>query len=703
MKDMVLYFKQVPIPAGFEPGEGLKKVLEFRQKCIDEKKIFFKEFSDANAFGAVVREKLEEIGWRETDIQATEAEDINQPNRTPPSDEQPGSQPTNGDGLLDKDAREFLADLMNRSPEWDKTLPHEVARLRLIGTAVVRSGNDEEYLGNHDANLIFQKFRNAPLSRQEVRALIDCGIVGFGYQNVPLWHWFAKTGNIWERVSLLAAVGNESERPQAIKLLGLGYQPIPSRGDLFDKRQALQIWLADSTPSSTFDAAVSFIASKVSDEDFEMIEEAAAGCSPHRGAQVEKAIVSLLSRIDLNAALKRILHKDIDEIDSKVADRIFRNPPSISTEILLACLTAKADTIRIQAVRVLSERSEITLQAAETLLTDSNHEIRLLAAEMLSEYDINFSDEIAKKALRIVRPSRGFGLLFARNEPDDTYYERYKLNRLLQLDFPSLDAKREVAGIFCELELRALYEKYTKKVYDEIRTNLRDGFKRYFEERIQRAKESGIMDADTEQKTRNLETFLRKKWCDAAISPLCALARSGDLDLIRKALSDNELEGSSAILSYLGRFGKWSDIELIKKLVDTPKSSFSLLGLPKEELVEEKASAILSLGRDRSVDMLDLPMDNDIRIALAMRLPSKVIADLDDNIILRELERDIDRYRSVFAQKCILALPRARVTALIDRYVDSAEHRYYNSVHWLDLGSSLPTKVARQIAQKALL
>ena len=40
MKDMAIYFKALEVPAGMEPGGEVRKVFDFRQKCIDEKKIF---------------------------------------------------------------------------------------------------------------------------------------------------------------------------------------------------------------------------------------------------------------------------------------------------------------------------------------------------------------------------------------------------------------------------------------------------------------------------------------------------------------------------------------------------------------------------------------------------------------------------------------------------------------------------------------
>ncbi|MBY3174396.1 DUF4062 domain-containing protein [Rhizobium leguminosarum] len=59
MKDMALYFKDVEVPEGLEPGEDIRKVLAFRQKCIDEKKNFFKASLTCTRFAT-----LSAISWR---------------------------------------------------------------------------------------------------------------------------------------------------------------------------------------------------------------------------------------------------------------------------------------------------------------------------------------------------------------------------------------------------------------------------------------------------------------------------------------------------------------------------------------------------------------------------------------------------------------------------------------------------------------
>ena len=255
-----------------------------------------------HAFRDVVREKLEEIGWRETEIFSGETQELNQPKKTPSAQQNSDEIPAPDAWLLDDEARRFLNDLVQRSPDWESTSPHEVARLRLIGTALNRSGNDDFYLGNHDANLIFQRFRNAILSKQELRALINCGVMGFQHQNVPLWRWLATDedeNGYWGRIKVLAAVGNETEKKHAIEILGLVAQSIPSLDEFLDKKQVLTLWLSDETDSQVFDAAVSFLASNADKDDLSLIEEVAAQRSPHRRTKVEEAVVGILSRTSL--------------------------------------------------------------------------------------------------------------------------------------------------------------------------------------------------------------------------------------------------------------------------------------------------------------------------------------------------------------------------------------------------------------------
>jgi hypothetical protein len=706
MRDMAIYFKKIEVPSGMKPGEEIQKVFDFKQKCIDEHKVFFKEFSNIHDFEDRIREKLEEIGWRETLILTDEDQQAGQSKKTPSSEDSPDEPTAENTLLLDEGVRDFLQDLAHRSTDWDATSSYDVARLRLIGTAVNRSGNDDFYLGNHDANLIFREFREQTLSEREVRALIDCGVVGFEHHNVPLWRWLSKKvdgADIWERVRLLAVFGNQSEKRNAFDILRLGSQSLDSFEGLATKKdECIKLMLSEDMPSQVFDAAISFLASGASEADVTLLEKTAVALPQYRRAKMEEAIVSVLSRTSVDAAVKRLVEKEVDKVDEALTEVLFGSPQSLTTDTVQLCLSAKPETIRVRAVKLLFERDEITLGVAQTLLTDSNHEVRLLAAESFKKLGQELSEEVVKKAL--VKRDLSFVSAFTSKgkTSDETYYEQYCLNRLMELDLPTLKVRAKAAGIFDIREVSALYRKYPNEMRAEITGNLQDCFKGHLEKRIQQAREAGSLDPKLEGEIRSIDSFLRRRLCTQALSALCRMRNSKDLQLARKVIKRIEVDATEDILAYFSRFGGWSDIELVKKLGFGSDEKRSWLSLLSVNLPDQRAATIISLGKDRTADMLALELDSAVRASLAKQLPKRLLGGLRDEVLLRELDREGDGYRAVFALRCVQALPKSRIKSLLDRYIDSDEHRYYNSVHWLDLGAALPTAVAQSVAKRAL-
>jgi hypothetical protein len=180
------------------------------------------------------------------------------------------------------------------------------------------------------------------------------------------------------------------------------------------------------------------------------------------------------------------------------------------------------------------------------------------------------------------------------------------------------------------------------------------------------------------------------------------MEKANDLSLVRKTVDDFEVDSTEGILRYFARFGDWSDIERIKVLGDYPIGRTSLMSSQTTGLPQQKAKAIFELGKSRTADMLALDLDGSIRKSLAKLLPKRVVLDLSDEILMRELNRNEDEYRIVFALRCAQSLSKKRITALLARYVDSEEHRYYNGIHWLDLGASLPRRLVNTIVERKL-
>src|SRR2546423_63668 len=52
--------------------------------------------------------------------------------------------------------------------------------------------------------------------------------------------------------------------------------------------------------------------------------------------------------------------------------------------------------------------------------------------------------------------------------------------------------------------------------------------------------------------------------------------------------------------------------------------------------------------------------------------------------------------------KCVRSFPKKRLIDTLQDYVAGEKHRYYNVVHWLDLGVSAPKEIALRSAAKVL-
>ena len=705
MKDMALFFKRIETLDGFIPGPEVQKVLDFRTKQVEGKVNYFRDFSTLEEFKGEIRNKLNEIGWKESGLAERERE--SDPSQREPSPTETISvEEVNKSKLFDTEARDFIASLLEKPDDWDATEPFEIARLRLIAASVTRSSNSDITLGAHDANLVFRALRDVPLSQQENTALIDSGVVGFEHCNVPLWRWLARGEASYEtgyyRLRILATVGNDEEQRNAIRVLQSLGEPIPTHDSDFNTLGVLREWFSEDTRDRVFDTAVSFLSSNGGLDDVPFIEQALANTPEDRKNKVEGAVVGILARYDVDAALKRVCEHGVDKLDAKIVGRMFDRPASLTTETLIECLSAKPDDIRLRSARLLHDRAEITADLANTLLTDGSHDIRLVAVEALRQLGELLDEDVIKKALTIEKTAMGL-FSFTGKETDTTVYEKYRRNRLFELSESELREAIRDSLTFGQEELAVLYSKFgsRKHILEEIRQNLLDGFESYL-------RSATNLPSNSQSPERIVlgavigSDFRRKRFCEDAVSALCAARKSEDLELVRGVLDRLPIKATESILSYLRRFGDWSDISRINKLDDDGSSRGGLLGVRMTLLPDERASAVLALGRHRLADLLDCDLQYSIRTAILKLMSSKDIAGLTDSIALRELSHENSRSRIIFALRCIQSLSKKRIKGLLDRYLGGDEYRYYSSIHWLDLGASLPSRTARMIAENEI-
>jgi hypothetical protein len=87
---------------------------------------------------------------------------------------------------------------------------------------------------------------------------------------------------------------------------------------------------------------------------------------------------------------------------------------------------------------------------------------------------------------------------------------------------------------------------------------------------------------------------------------------------------------------------------------------------------------------------------------IIIELPIRAFRALTDGEIAEHLHSQSIQVRKATALKCIRTLPRRRVSALLASYLSSPESRYYNVIHWLDLGVSAPADRVVPAAERAI-
>ncbi len=109
-----------------------------------------------------------------------------------------------------------------------------------------------------------------------------------------------------------------------------------------------------------------------------------------------------------------------------------------------------------------------------------------------------------------------------------------------------------------------------------------------------------------------------------------------------------------------------------------------------------------SVAREKGADLLSATAPSRLLSLLIVESSEKVFRALSDSSITKLFRSEHDVIRKAAALKCVRALPKRRLTQLLNNYVSGDALRYYNVVHWLDLGVSIPRDRARSAAETVL-
>lgn len=712
--EISLFLKDIPDDFMLDPGDDLKKVLEFRDTVTADKKVFYQNFSTVRDIEGLARKCITDHVFNiRAEDESSELDERQTKRARSGSEEEDKEGMSRGSSPLSAEGFEFLEGLVERIKQpssMDNLTASDVARFRLLSNLITKSGNEEINLGVHDINILFTaRTKGMKLGDREMRVLARLGFQHFANENVPLWCWYSALADSHFNPAVVSSVlgDNENEKVGAISVLTALEFELPTDERLFNRDWIIGIWFSDDSPTKVRTSALEYLAKCGTAKDLEIAQKEYDKNDHSTSRSALECMIGILLRTgQTKAAQKLVLESQVESLNDGLLGSVLEGFESIETSELLLGLEHRNLKVRLQAIKTLLGRGELSIEMSERLSEDSDALVRNEAVAALLKLGKQLRNEEVKKILVTPKKKPNYGALLAGglDSVGDSLFQQYQLSELKKLSEAELEKKVGEELIYEDAPYFALMEKYYRNHVDELRRDVDDRFGAYFEERIRRteAKFSGAPDIqDIVKKTRGAEEYLRKKLTRQGLNVLCAAMKPNDLQRIRANLRVGYTGASKHDAEYIGNHGEWSDILLLANAQAPMLGDTLLTTRVDKEYQVGVAKAITSIGKKHSVsDLLSLEMPAAILKKTIELCAESRFASISREALSALFNNESDEVRKAAAVMAVRALPARRIKMILREYVISDNTHYYNVIHWLDLGASMRRQDARKLVRE---
>lgn len=722
--EISLLFKDVDDELLRDPGEELKKVIAFKDKIVSEKVILFETFGDPQEFERRIRRCVSSYVQG---LQAKEATELSGESQTRPSDNNPPQSvidktatetPFSAEGV--KFLQEFVAKTERETEDNASFTPVQVARFRLLASIIKREPNDMHSLGVHDSNILFANRCAFTLGRQEVFGLISSGLDHFSSENTPLWHWYAAVNGFTQKNWLLlySVISKSTERRisalSAMRLISEPLFPEPP----FDRETCVRLWFSEDAPNALKAEALGYLGEHGLTVDLPALKQELDRADYQTRSAAIDAIIRVNLRDSREKGILALYELQPESVNRSILRALFGNGAVIRTDILSQGVEHRSPQVRRIVVKLLRKRGALKVESAERLTADEDARVRFEALQSLISGGRSFSDHDAKNIL--VKPlKRGYGLGglggfsgIATDSVGEAGWKRFREQKIAALTDHDLENAAANENWVFEPDARfILFDRQFSKRGDDLRTSVDDHFKAEFSEALREVealekvmRDSGKVSGLAE-KTKTLDESIRKDLTRKGLDVICRKGDPQDLGRVRSILKNGFINYSDTDVEYLRKFGEWEDITLIVTLIDRPDSNNRpnlLSSFSDDSKYRNAARAIYTIGRARLAELLSLPMPSRLLSHVIVQSSDKGFHALNDSTISPLLLSEHQEVRKATALKCVRSLPKSRLRTILQDYISGDQQRYYNVVHWLDLGVSAPRDRAVIAAEKAI-
>ena len=705
--EIALFFKKIPGESMKDPGDDLKRVLEFRETIIAKKKILFQEFSTVQEIETLVRRNVIEYVIRvkkeDTDSEPSEV-------RTKPAEPEPerdkGEERSPDTSLVPAEDFAFLESFVDRIGRKDAMADlsaSDVARFRLLANSISKPGNQEMDLGVHDINILFSaRAEGLKLGERETRCLARLGFQYLSNENIPLWCWYSDLSNSQFDAALFSSFlgASDDERVGALSVLSALVRELPTDDEYITKKEnCLNTWFSEKSSARVRSAALEYLMKMGTAEDYAVAKKEYDRRDFGTSQKALECMVGILLRTGQgNSAQQLVLESQFGSLDADILQAILDGFENVETEKLLRGLEHFNVQVRLRALKVLLGRDSLNEEMAERLSGDTNASVRNEAITALLKLGRSFTEEEVKKILITEGDS---------DKKGEEFFARYQLESLKQFSEKELTRKVEISLILDDDAYFVRVERYFAKHVKELRRDIDDTFKAYFEERIRRVETSFGDSSDSKdlvKKIKGSEDLHRKRPTRQGLDILCRAGKSEDLQRIRSNLQGGYTGASKADAKYLGKYGEWTDILLLSnvkvEMLSVPQAA--LLADYYEDFQGEVAKAILRISRGNPVsELFALEMPAVILKKTIELCSESRFSKISNNTLFKLLYHESPDVRKAASIKVVLTFSTKRIKAILHQYISSDKYRYYNVIHWLDLGASMSRDEALKVARAA--
>ena len=690
--DISLFIKHVPDDLIADPGDDLKRVLEFREKITSEKRLLFQNFSGTLDLAKLARKCIYAYVLRIKDADQS-LEFGRTSSRRPQSDSDANTVEKRSDrSPVSAAGFEFLENLvvqLREETSLRRVSAADVARFRLLANSLSKSGNHEMYVGVHDLNILYlARSSGLTLGDREVLYLARLALQNIDHENAPFWCWYSiakKQASSFDIPVLSSLYGaTDEEKIGAIRVLTALGRHLPEQVGEFGRRSIVDSWFSERASVRLKSSALTYLSKCGLQDDYPTIKEEYDRSEQGTSRAALECMIAICLRAGPHSmAHELVLSSQFESLGEDTLTAALESLKELPNEALTAGLDHRNPQVRMRTLRLLLQRRHLTQEMAEKLCTDVDPLVRHKAILTLTRLGRSFAIHEVREMLtapEIVGTGRKL-------------FEQHVIRILRTYSEDRLTT--EIGKSFLDdtaYFVRA--EKYSPNHVEELRHHVDDEFRTYFRERIRRMESlyrdmpgsSGILKG-----TRDLEHYYRRKLTRQGLDVLCRLNHRADLNRIRENLETDHSGMSTEDAKYMKKQGEWSDISRLSNAV-----------LANYDLHREVATSLLHISHGRPVsDLFSLDLPAVMLVNIVTACPDSRFTEITADALLKLLGHDSLEVRRETALKAVVTLPRKRLKSILDQYIGTRTSHHYNVIYWLDLGVSAPQKDARTVARAA--